>query len=237
MSSFSIIFFSELNCKPKYNRFNLTKRERTAIKSLAENSNIVIKPADKGGAIVIQNKCDYIAECERQLNNSDHYKKLDHNPTETLNNRILKTLQSAVHLEDLTEDEAIYLFRDSPQTSNFYTLPKIHKENNPGRPIVNSIGSITEKLSEFVDENIKKLAQQVPSYIKDTTHFLIMIQDITIDPDDLLITIDVSSLYTNIIHEEGLEAMEQWMITNNISHQRATLIKNFRKTSFEKQLF
>ena len=63
---------TELNHNPKYNRFNLTKKERTAIKTLAENSNIVIKPADKGGAIVIQNKCDYIAKCERQLNNPDH---------------------------------------------------------------------------------------------------------------------------------------------------------------------
>ena len=228
---------TELNCKPKYNRFNLTKKERTAIKSLAENSNIVIKPADKGGAIVIQNKCDYIAECERQLNNSDHYKKLDHNPTETQNNRILKTLQSAVHLEDLTEEEAIYLFRDNPRTSNFYTLPKIHMKNNPGRPIVNSIGSITEKLSEFVDENIKNLAQQVPSYIKDTTHFLTMIQDITINPNDLLVTIDVSSLYTNIIHEEGLEAMEQWMITNNIPHQKANLIKTLGKLVLKNNYF
>ena len=159
------------------------------------------------------------------MNNPDHYKKLDYNPTETLNNKILKTLQSAVHLEDLTENEAIYLFRDNPWTSNFYTLPKIHKKKNPGRPTVNSIGLITEKLSEFVDENIKNLAQQVPSYIKDTTHFLTMIQDITTNPDDLLVTIDVSSLYTNIIYEEGLEAMEQWMITNNIPHQKANLIK------------
>ena len=216
---------TELNYNPKYNRFNLTKKERMAIKTLAENSNIVIKPADKGGAIVIQNRSDYIAECERQLNNPDHYKKLHHNPTETLNNKILRTLQSAVQSEDLTEEEAIYLFRDNPRTSNFYTLPKIHKKNNPGRPIVNSIGSITEKLSEFVDENIKNLAQQVPSYIKDTTHFLTLIQDITTNPDDLLVTIDVSSLYTNIIHEEGLDAMEQWMIANNTSLQRANLIK------------
>ena len=102
------------------------------------------------------------------------------------------------------------------ETTHVYPIStpyqRLHKKNNPGRPIVNSIGSITEKLLEFVDENIKNLAQQVPSYIKDTTHFLTLIQDITTNPDHLLVTIDVSSLYTNIIHEEGLEAMEQWMI-------------------------
>ena len=64
-----------------------------------------------------------------------------------------------------------------------------------------------------------------------------MIQDITIDPDDLLVTIDVSSLYTNIIHKEGLEAMEQWMITNNISPQKATLIKTLGKLVLKNNYF
>ena len=88
-----------------------------------------------------------------------------------------------------------------------------------------------------MDENIKNLAQQVPSYIKDTTHFLTMIQDITINPNDLLVTIDVSSLYTNIIHEEGLEAMEQWMITNNIPYQKANLIKTLGKLVLKNNYF
>ena len=216
---------TELNISPNYKRFNLTKRERKAIKSLAQNTDIVIKPADKGGAIAIQDKTKYIAECQHQLSNETHYQKLDYDPTTELNNKILRTLRTAVNLEDITEEEALYLFRDNPRTSKFYTLPNIHKKNNPGRPIVNSIGSITERLSEYVDENIKSLAKLIPSYIKDTTHFITLINDITVEENDLLVTIDISSLYTNIIHEEGLEAMRSWMIENNISQQRAQFIK------------
>ena len=69
------------------------------------------------------------------------------------------------------------------------------------------------------------MAKLVLSYIKDTTHFITLINDITVEEKDLLVTIDVSSLYTNIIHEEGLEAMRSWMIENNISQQRAQFIK------------
>ena len=67
-----------------YNRFNLTKKERQAIKSLSQNPNIIIKLADKGGAIVIQDKHKYIEECLRQLNNKEHYKKLHYNTLVTL---------------------------------------------------------------------------------------------------------------------------------------------------------
>ena len=122
----------ELSKAPKYQRFNLTKNERQAVKSLSQNPNIIIKPADKGGAIVIQDKQKYIEECLRQLNNTEHYKKLYHNPTTEYNNKILKTLQQAVKEKQISEEEAIYLFNDYPRISNFYTLPKIHKANNPG---------------------------------------------------------------------------------------------------------
>ena len=58
-------------------RFNTTKEERKAMKSLKQNQDIIIKPADKGGAIVILNKEDYIKEGLRQLANTNHYEELE----------------------------------------------------------------------------------------------------------------------------------------------------------------
>ena len=84
---------NELNIPPSYNRFNLPKTERKAIKSLVDNPNIVIKPADKGGKIVIQNTSDYIKEGERQLNDTTYYKRLFMDPTKELNERIKQKLE------------------------------------------------------------------------------------------------------------------------------------------------
>ena len=47
---------------------NISCEKRAAIQSLKRNKNIVIKPADKGGATVILNKSDYIKEGKNQLN-------------------------------------------------------------------------------------------------------------------------------------------------------------------------
>ena len=40
-----------------------------------------------------------------------------------------------------------------------------------------------------------------------------------------MVTIDVSSFYTNIIHEEGLQAMQDWMLQNDINHKGTEFIK------------
>ena len=103
-------------------------------------------------------------------------------------------------------------------------LPKIHKANNPGRPIVNGIGSITEKISAYVDENIKNLAKLVPSYIKEIGHFLNIIKDLNIMDSDLLVMVDVSCLYTNIRHDDGISALKTWMGQNGIEHTKAEFI-------------
>ena len=87
-----------------------------------------------------------------------------------------------------------------------------------------------------MDESIKNLSKLVPSYIKDTTHFLQLLSTISIQEEDLLVTIDVSSLYTNIIHEEGLQAMQDWMLQNNISLNRTEFIKKTGKFGTETQL-
>ena len=126
---------------------------------------------------------------------------------------------------------------------SFYLLPKIRKANNPGRPIVNSIGSVTEKISAFVDKHLRKFTPRIPSYVKDTTHFINITKNIYLEPDDLLVTIYVSSLYTNIPYTEGIASINKMMeetgtdtllkmLISNLTYQ--VLAKNF---NFNDQLF
>ena len=65
----------------KHYKPNLKKDEITAISTLKNNRNIIIKPADKGRAIVITNREYYIKEGLRQLENNCHYESLDKDPT------------------------------------------------------------------------------------------------------------------------------------------------------------
>ena len=54
-------------------KVNLDREETLSLKTLKNNNSIVIKSADKGGAIVIMDKEAYINEANRQLQNTKYY--------------------------------------------------------------------------------------------------------------------------------------------------------------------
>ena len=214
------------------------------MRDLHNNPNITIKPADKGGSIVIMSTVDYVKEALRQLFNQQHYKTLDKDPTILHNRYIHNLIDQAWRMGIIDETTKENLQTKNPKIASFYLLPKIYKPNNPGRPIVNSIGSVTEKISAYVDEHLRKFTPKIPSYIKDTTHFINITKNIQLDPDDLLVTIDVSSLYTNIPHTKGIAGINKMMegtgtdtlfkmFTSNLTYQ--VLTKNYFQ--FNGQLF
>ena len=56
----------------------------------------------------------------------------------------------------------------NPRTPKLYISPKMHKENNPGRPVINSINCHTSEILYYK----QPLMIAVPSYIKDTNGFI-----------------------------------------------------------------
>ena len=71
--------------KPKAQcKKNLKRAEIAAPLSLRNNKDFVIKPAGKGGAIVIINKKEFMKEGLRQLENTQHYETLDEDPTKNI---------------------------------------------------------------------------------------------------------------------------------------------------------
>ena len=120
-----------------------------------------------------------------------------------------------------------YLNEADYNTSSFYWLPKIHKSqlitnaikeqnsevvsiNEPQdlkvRPIVGGPKCPTRKLSELTDALLKPFLKHVKSYIRDSTGFLNKC-DRNTDGSTVFATFDVVSLYTNIPHTFGIEAV------------------------------
>ena len=93
-----------------------------------------------------------------------------------------------------------------------YLLPKIHKKAIPGRSICISVNHPTAKISKFVDEHIKQYEPGTKSYIRDTQDFISKITSLGEIPDGAtLANLDVTSLYTNILNQEGILAVTDHM--------------------------
>ena len=196
-------------------RQNISPNERKAIKELSSDSNIIVKPADKGGAVVILNREDYIAEGIRQLSDSKFYIQTDTDLSKTHFEEINSVLRRMLDDGEIDDSCFYYLNNRNYRTSQFYMLPKIHKrlQNPPGRPIVSGNGCPTERISQFCDFFLQPIVKDTRSYIKDTTHFLQLLRAATDLPQDtLLVTLDVSSLYTNIPNRWGITACEEKLL-------------------------
>ena len=189
---------------------NLRNEEKEALRELRDNDKITVKPADKGGAVVVMDTTDYIGECTRQLDNTTYYRILTSDPTNSYNKKIQEAIDKGIEEKEISSEIGKALLVPHPTPGRFYTLPKVHKEGNPGRPIIGGNGCPTEIISQFVDYHMKDLVSQLPSYVQDDMDFLRKIHDINktgpLPPDTLLCTMDVSALYTNIPHEEGTDA-------------------------------
>ena len=82
-----------------------------------------------------------------------------------------------------------------------------HQSNTPGiRPIVSCCQSPTENISQFVDFWLQPHVKMLPSFLRDSSQFIAEIEQLVIPPHSLLVTIDVTSLYTNIPHKEGIKS-------------------------------
>ena len=192
--------------KPKSN--NLTKQERMGLAELSKNPEIVIKKADKGSAVVVMNTTDYLREGYRQLSDPNFYQRLKEDPTQKFSAKIAETLTQMRQLNLITEKNFDFLNKDNSSEGLFYLLPKIHKKGVPGRPICSSCNHPTANISKFVDEHIKRYVPKTMSYVRDTQHFIKRIKELGPLPENsLLVTLDVSSLYTNIPNHEGIQAV------------------------------
>ena len=63
------------------------------MQELQSRNDIVINDADKGEAVVILDVEDYVKEAERQLNNKENYRKINHEPS-TVNDETIHKVVS-----------------------------------------------------------------------------------------------------------------------------------------------
>ena len=152
------------------------------------------------------NKQEKIQEGQIQIDNENNYTPLDQlmvKKTHTRVSQLISELHHGSHIDDTTQK---WLCRtpNPPRIPEFYTLTKINKPTVVGRPIISGCDGPTERLSLFVDTLIQPaISQSQASCLKNTTDFVNFIEKVKTNNRAVLVSMDVTSLYTSILQEEG----------------------------------
>jgi len=173
---------------------NLSSEKWSALKSLSKRKDIVIKVAEKGGALVVWRTDLYQKEALRQLSDTSFYQKVDKDLTSVNQNTVKNTINELIAKQELPAS-AKNLIISTPRTSCIYILPKIHKPNNPGWPIVSACSCPTELISSYLDKIMAPIVKILPSYIKDSQHALQSFRDF-----NFLIKTNFFSLWTSHLY-------------------------------------
>lgn len=141
----------------------------------------------------------------RQLNDTNVYEIHNDDPMPHFCNIIKVMVNEALKLGSIDKSTASFLNKPNPRIPAFYLIPKIYKMAAfpPGRPILSVCGSALEAFSKFVDHFIQPLVPKSQTYICDTMDLIAQIEDLNIPEDLFFMTLDIASLYTNILLESA----------------------------------
>ena len=191
----------------QYSKIKVSYDDQMIINGLRDNKQIVILKQDKGRGVVIVDRSLYIDKAALLLD-SNKFKRLNEDPTNTLEGSVQRTLRSI--REVIGESDYWKLYPRGSKPAQFYGTAKIHKMKSgdppselPLRPIVSNIGTATYKLSKHLAQLLSPLTKSEYS-VDSTKHFIDQLRDLSISSDEELVSFDVSSLFTNVPLDETI---------------------------------
>ncbi|XP_011859448.1 PREDICTED: uncharacterized protein LOC105556944 [Vollenhovia emeryi] len=178
-------------------------------KYLYNNNDILVTKADKGQVTVIMNRQDYINNMTFLLSDKSTYKIIKNDPINKLTTKVNSLVKSWLDNNIIDDHTYRNLRCTNGNLPRCYGLPKIHKAGYPLRIIVSTLGSPIYNVASFIHAILIKSLQKPTSHIKDSWSFVKAITQRRIKDDEILISLDVTALFTNIPTELVIKAIEK----------------------------
>ena len=150
---------------------NLTKAQNLPLRELKRDRDHIVLTADKGVAMVIMDRQDYINKANSLLNQNT-YRSIPRDPTNTIKNKLISILKRVKNQTGLDSNTYKSMYPTVCIPPKFYGLPKIHKPDTPLRPIMSSCGSVTYGVAKELAKILKPLVDKSPHHINSTQDFV-----------------------------------------------------------------
>ena len=100
------------------------------------------------------------------------------------------------------------LIQKGSRLAHLYGLPKAHKKKLAVRPILSATGTYNYKLAAWLDKKLKPLSVNDHT-VSDIFSFADDLHGMEIDEHDILVSYDVSSLFTNVPVDETIKILAE----------------------------
>nr|CAH8828540.1 unnamed protein product [Trichobilharzia regenti] len=164
------------------------------------------------------NKSDYKSKMMSIL---DDKSKFSRDPSsediQLLQGTVTANLLKLHGLNAISKDKLDSLKPSDCKFPHMYGLPKIHKPNNPLRPILSMCKSPTHKLAKWLVELLNPVKTQFCKYVlKDTFELVDVLDDSNINiMNKNMYSFDVNSLFTNVPLIKTVDILCDYISTNN----------------------
>ena len=149
---------------------NISKEERQALKELKREKSIMILPADKGRATVVMDKEEYEEKVKQMLSDKRTYEKLSKDPTPVYKKKLVSILSRLKDEGKITYQQYQHLYPTTETVPRMYCTPKIHKKDNPLRPIVDYTGTMAYNTSRALADILSPLIGKTEHHVKNSKH-------------------------------------------------------------------
>ena len=194
-----------------------------AIHQLKRRDDIVVTKPDKGSGVVVMDKEEYLRLlADASINNVTKFRivkpdrpKCRGRPPKHYH----PLLQKEKELESLVRRILPTTIAESVRPSgsrlaHLYGLPKTHKKELAMRPILSATQTYNYALAKWLDDKLKPLVTN-QYMISDTFEFVNEAHELVINNGDILVSYDVSSLFTNVPLEETIQLLADKAFINN----------------------
>ena len=138
----------------------------------------------------------------------------------------VKTLKKLKVLKDneFIDNKLYYYVKpNDPPAARFYGQTKIHKPGVPMRLMVSYSCSTLHSLNKYIDNILKPDVKYENNRVKSPTTFSNYIRNVPVENDNIMVSFDVTSLYTNIPIIDMLNIIKYY-VNNDDQFTRKTTI-------------
>ncbi|BHF69119.1 hypothetical protein SprV_0301216100 [Sparganum proliferum] len=177
----------------------ILQSESKAMLEMRTDDRIIILPADKGRSTVVMNWENYKEKAKALLYDREFYRQAQDSQAKAVTDRLSKLFRENRYKNLITENEWHQMKATDTALARFCGLPKIHKGNVPLQPIVVLKGSPTHNLAEWMYSTLKLLQGNLTTPVRSASEFLIDLRGRWIQSDEIMVSFDVTSLFTSIL--------------------------------------